>query len=368
MLYYLHKLAALGDGLGIFNVFQYHTFRALGGALTALLICLWVGPWTIRLLTRLKLGQPLRSKEEVHQLADLHSGKKGTPTMGGILIIVSVTLSCLLWSRPNNAYTWLVLFSLVYLGGIGFLDDYLKVTKKKSDGLPGRLKLIAQFLLAVVVTGFLILYPETHANSSKLYIPFLKTPLVEMGILSFFFFAVVIMGTSNAVNLTDGLDGLATGCTITVASVYSIFCYLAGNAKFAKYLFIPAVPGASELTVFCAALVGASLGFLWWNCHPARVFMGDTGSLAIGGALGVVAICVHQELVLVIAGGVFVMEAGSVMLQVASFKLTGKRIFAMSPLHHHFELKGWNESTVTIRFWILSILFALLALATLKLR
>jgi phospho-N-acetylmuramoyl-pentapeptide-transferase len=203
----------------------------------------------------------------------------------------------------------------------------------------------------------------------KLYIPFWKHPLVDMMIIpALLFFALVITGASNAVNLTDGLDGLAIGCTITVATVYAIFCYVAGNAKFAAYLFIPPVIGADELTVFCTGLVGASLGFLWWNCHPAKVFMGDTGSLAIGGALGVVAICVHQELALVIAGGVFVMEAGSVLIQVASFKTTGKRVFAMSPIHHHFELKGWNESTVTIRFWILSILFALLALATLKLR
>ncbi len=218
------------------------------------------------------------------------------------------------------------------------------------------------------MTAFLSFYPETKDSALKLYIPFLKTPLVAMGVFGFFFFALVIMGASNAVNLTDGLDGLASGCTVTVGSVYAIFCYLAGNAKFAKYLFIPAVTGAGELTVFCAALVGASLGFLWWNCHPAKVFMGDTGSLAIGGALAVVAICVHQELVLVIAGGVFVMEAASVILQVAWFKSTGKRLFAMSPIHHHFELRGWNESTVTIRFWILSILFALLALSTLKLR
>lgn len=370
MLYYLHKLAGLGEGLGFLNVFQYHTIRALGAAVTSLLICIWVGPAAIRILTRLKLGQPLRSKEEVHKLADLHSSKKGTPTMGGILILASVTISALLWCRPTNPYVWLVLISMLYLGGIGFLDDYLKVTKKKSDGMAGRQKLVAQFMLAALVTACLKFNPETAEHASKLYIPFWKQPLVEMGLfLGFLFFALVIMGSSNAVNLTDGLDGLAAGCTVTVASVYAIFTYVAGNAKFARYLLIPYVPGASELTVFCAALVGASLGFLWWNCHPAKVFMGDTGSLAIGGALAVIAICVHQELVLVIAGGVFVMEAGSVLLQVGWFKATGgKRLFAMSPIHHHFELRGWNESTVTIRFWILSILFALLALSTLKLR
>lgn len=369
MLYYLHMLSNAYEGLGFLNVFQYHTLRALGAALTALLICILAGPKTIRILTRLKLGQPLRSKEEVHKLADLHSSKKGTPTMGGILILIAVTVSTLLWCRLNNPYVWLVLVSMLYLGGIGFLDDYMKVTKKKSAGMAGRQKLIAQFMLAALVTACLKYNPETSEQAMKLYIPFWKQPLVEMGLLAFFFFAVVIMGSSNAVNLTDGLDGLAAGCTVTVGTVYAIFCYVAGNAKFAPYLFIPYVSGASELTVFCAALVGASLGFLWWNCHPAKVFMGDTGSLAIGGALGVIAICVHQELALVIAGGVFVMEAGSVLLQVAWFKSTGgKRLFAMSPIHHHFELRGWNESTVTIRFWILSILFALLALSTLKLR
>jgi phospho-N-acetylmuramoyl-pentapeptide-transferase len=270
-----------------------------------------------------------------------------------------------------NKLFWLVLGSMLYLGFIGFADDYEKVAKKNSKGIRAWQKLSAQALLA----GFVFLYlsypwPSSYSGEwNRLYIPFLKSAVVvDMGVLTVAFFAVVVMGASNAVNLTDGLDGLAIGCTISVTLTYAIFCYVAGNAKLATYLILPLVSGAGELAVFCAALVGAGLGFLWFNCHPARLFMGDTGSLAIGGVLGVIAICVHQELLLIIAGGVFVLEAGSVLLQVASFKLTGKRIFAMSPLHHHFELKGWDESTVTVRFWIMSLIGAMAALATLKLR
>jgi phospho-N-acetylmuramoyl-pentapeptide-transferase len=369
MLYYLHGLATSYDWAGPFRLFYYSTFRAMGAALTALLFCLFFGPASIRMLTRLKLGQPLRGRAEVHKLADLHSSKKGTPTMGGLLILAAVALSTLLWARPTNMYIWLVLGAFLWLGAVGFADDYLKVAKKKSDGLPGRAKLAAQFLLGLAVTLILTLNPDTTAAARQLDLPFWKEPLIlDMAGGTLILFSLVVMGSSNAVNLTDGLDGLATGCTITVALTYAIFCYVAGNSEIAAYLRFPNIRGASELVIFCAALMGASLGFLWYNCHPAQVFMGDTGSLAIGGALGVVAICISQELLLVLAGGVFVMEAGSVLLQVASFKLTGKRIFAMSPLHHHFELRGWNESTVTIRFWILSLGFALLALSSLKLR
>jgi phospho-N-acetylmuramoyl-pentapeptide-transferase len=258
---------------------------------------------------------------------------------------------------------------MLFLGFIGFADDYEKVAKKNSKGIRGWQKLAAQLLLAIFVFVYLRYNADFPGASSRLYIPFMKTPVVvDMGVLAVVFFALVVMGTSNAVNLTDGLDGLAIGCSISVALTYAIFCYVAGNARLATYLFLPPVSGGGDLAVFCAALVGSGLGFLWFNCHPARVFMGDTGSLALGGVLGVIAICVHQELALIIAGGVFVLEAGSVMIQVASFKLTGKRVFAMSPLHHHFELKGWNESTVTVRFWIMSLVAALLALATLKLR
>ena len=366
MLYYLNYFSS---HWGPLNVFRYETFRAMAAALTALMLSLAMGPKTIVLLTRLKLGQPLRLKSEVRELADLHSNKKGTPTMGGILILFTVTISSLLWCDPANKLFWLVLGSMLYLGFIGFADDYEKVAKKNSKGIRGWQKMAAQALLAIFVFLFLSYTSNYPGEWNRLYIPFLKSAVVvDMGVLTVLFFGLVIMGTSNAVNLTDGLDGLAIGCSISVALTYAIFCYVAGNAKLATYLILPLVSGAGELAVFCAALVGAGLGFLWFNCHPARVFMGDTGSLALGGVLGVIAICVHQELLLIIAGGVFVLEAGSVLLQVASFKLTGKRIFAMSPLHHHFELKGWDETTVVVRFWIMSLIGAMAALATLKLR
>jgi phospho-N-acetylmuramoyl-pentapeptide-transferase len=372
MLYYLYYFSA---DWGPFNVFRYETFRAMAAALTAFMLSLAMGPKTIVLLTRLKLGQPLRQKSEVRELADLHSSKKGTPTMGGILILFTVTISSLLWCDPMNKLFWLVLGSMLFLGFIGFADDYEKVAKKNSKGIRGWQKMAAQGLLALFVCIYLNYFVSSYSDGwshewNRLYIPFLKSAVViNMGtILTVIFFGLVITGTSNAVNLTDGLDGLAIGCTISVALTYAIFCYVGGNAKLATYLLLPLVSGAGELAIFCAAMVGAGIGFLWFNCHPARVFMGDTGSLAIGGVLGVIAICIHQELLLIIAGGVFVLEAGSVMLQVASFKLTGKRIFAMSPLHHHFELKGWDETTVVVRFWIMSLVGAMAALATLKLR
>jgi phospho-N-acetylmuramoyl-pentapeptide-transferase len=374
MLYYLYFLSG-HQGLGALNVFRYETFRAMAAALTALMLSLAMGPKAIVLLTRLKLGQPLRLKSEVRELADLHSAKKGTPTMGGILILASVAISTILWCDPVNRLVWLVLGSMLYLGFIGFADDYEKVAKKNSKGIRAWQKMAAQGLLAIFVFLYLTYFNTSYLSGfegewNRLYIPFVKSSMYfDMGIVTtFIFFGLVITGASNAVNLTDGLDGLAIGCTISVALTYAIFCYVAGNIRLSTYLLLPFVSGAGEIAVFCAALVGAGLGFLWFNCHPARMFMGDTGSLAIGGVLGVIAISVHQELLLVIAGGVFVLEAGSVMLQVASFKLTGKRIFAMSPLHHHFELKGWDETQVVVRFWIMSLIGAMAALATLKLR
>jgi len=280
-----------------------------------------------------------------------------------------VFLSSVLWARVDNRFVWLVLFSMVYLGVLGFMDDYLKVTKKKTDGIPGRVKLFFQIALACIVTAVFLTSPLIEVQARSLYVPFIKSPVItNMSWFTILFFALVITGSSNAVNLTDGLDGLAIGCTITVAFAYALLAYAAGNFRIAEYLQVPFYPFTGELTVVCSALVCAGLGFLWFNCHPAKVFMGDTGSLAIGGAVGVVAICCKQELLLAVVGGVFVIEAVSVILQVLSFQLTGRRIFAMSPLHHHFELIGWKENTVIVRFWIVSAIFALMGLATLKLR
>ena len=366
MMFYLHFLSDRFKG---FNVFYYVTFRAVIAAITAFALSLLFGNYIIRKLISLKIGQPIRTAAEVRRLAELHGGKAGTPTMGGVLIIGSVFVASVLWARPDNPFIWLAVSCMVALGLLGFIDDYLKVTKRKSDGINGRLKLLFQVLLAGIVTAFFLLNPLIEVQARSLYLPFFKLPvIVNMGVFTFFFFALVIVGASNAVNLTDGLDGLAIGCTITVAFAYALLSYAAGNFRIAQYLQVPFYPYSGELAVFCAALVGAGLGFLWFNCHPAKVFMGDTGSLAIGGAIGVVAICCKQELLLAVVGGVFVLEAVSVILQVLSFKLTGKRLFAMSPIHHHFELSGWKESTVIVRFWILSIVFALLGLATLKLR
>jgi phospho-N-acetylmuramoyl-pentapeptide-transferase len=289
--------------------------------------------------------------------------------MGGVLIIGTVFFASVLWARPDNPFVWLALFSMVYLGALGFVDDYLKVTKKHSAGISGRLKLVFQLGLACIVAAVFLTNPLIEVQARSLYLPFFKIPVVtNMGWLTIVFFAFIIVGSSNAVNLTDGLDGLAIGCTITVAFAYGLLSYAAGNFRIADYLQVPFYPYTGELTVICSALTGAGLGFLWFNCHPAKVIMGDTGALAIGGVIGVIAICCKQELLLAVVGGVFVLEAASVILQVLSFRLTGKRIFAMSPLHHHFELRGWKENTVIVRFWILSAICALLGLATLKLR
>ena len=366
MMYYLHKLS---DQFGGFNVFSYVTFRAVAAAVTAFAVSLLFGNTVIRKLISLKVGQPIRSAEEVRHLAELHGPKQGTPTMGGVIIIGAVFVSSVLWARPDNRFVWLVLFTMICLGALGFLDDYLKVTKRKTDGVSGRVKLLCQLALACVVTSVFLTSPLLEVQARSLYVPFVKAPVItNMGWFTLLFFALVIVGSSNAVNLTDGLDGLAIGCTITVAFAYALLAYAAGNFRIAEYLQVPFYPFTGELTVVCSALVGAGLGFLWFNCHPAKVFMGDTGSLAIGGMIGVVAICCKQELLLVVVGGVFVIEAVSVILQVISFQLTGRRIFAMSPIHHHFELRGWKENTVIVRFWILSAIFALLGLATLKLR
>jgi len=378
-MYYLYKLSLMRPDVDFFramNVFQYITLRALGAALTAFLLSLMCGNWVIRRLISLKLGQPIRTKEEVNKLFELHGAKAGTPTMGGVLMLGAVIISSLLWARPDNIAVWLLIFTLLYCGGLGFWDDYLKVSKKNSAGVSERTKLVAQGILALIVAAFFLLNPAIEVQAKALYVPFYKDPLIaNLGIVGAIgFFGLVIVGASNAVNLTDGLDGLAAGCTCTAAFAYAVLCYVCGHVTISSYLQIPFYPFAGELTVICMALVGASFGFLWFNCHPAKMFMGDTGSLAIGGMLGVTAICTKQEMLLVVVGGVFVIEAVSVLIQRTWFKITkkrygeGRRVFLMSPLHHHFELKGWKENTVIVRFWILSIMFAFLGLATLKLR
>lgn len=376
MMYYLYKLSESGaEWAKAFNVFQYITFRAVAAAMTAFLLCILFGHRVIRKLISMKIGQPVRTAEEVHRLFELHGKKAGTPTMGGVLLHGSLIVSSLIWARPDNPAVWLVVFVVLACGGLGFWDDYLKVAKKNSAGASERTKMIGQVLVAGVVAAFFLLNPATDVQARALYVPFYKLPIIEnLSWWTIAFFAVVIVGASNAVNLTDGLDGLAAGCTATSAFAYGVIAYAAGNVKVAQYLQIPYYPLAGELSVLCMALVGASIGFLWFNAHPARVFMGDTGSLAIGGFLGVVAICCKQELLLVLVGGVFVIEATSVLIQRFVFKITkklkgeGRRVFRMAPIHHHFELQGWPENVVIVRFWILSFFFALLALATLKLR
>ncbi len=370
MLYYLHLLKDHSDFFEILNIFQYQTFRAAGAALTAFLVSVLLGNKVILKLTSLKVGQPIRTKEEVHRLAELHGIKTGTPTMGGILIVGTVLFSVLLWARISNPFIQTLIFVTITMGLLGFVDDYRKVMKKNSVGVRGKAKLLVQFAVALIAIGYLYLLPETSAYIRQLFIPSVKFPIfADMGVLTLVLLPLVIVGASNAVNLTDGLDGLASGCTVTTGLAYAALTYVAGHQVIAKeYLFVPFHPSAGEVSIFCAALVGSALGFLWFNCHPARVFMGDTGSLSIGGMLGMIAICCKQELLLIVVGFVFVMEAMSVILQVASFKLTGRRIFKMSPIHHHFELLGWEESKVINRFWIISIISAMLGLMTLKIR
>ena len=371
------------------NLFQYVTFRAATAGLLAFILSVIFGPRVIRKLISLKVGQPIRTAEEVHKLAELHGGKIGTPTMGGVLIIGSVLVATLVCARPLNPFIAVCACSMAACGLLGFCDDYKKVKEKKSDGISSRRKLGWQVFIALVAASFIYFKTEisgfgataqqlseglagyrlgkTPIEVGAICFPLFKVPIINLGWLIIPFFAFVIVGCSNAVNLTDGLDGLATGVTISVALSYAVLAYLAGHFYMAtEYLVIPHNRYISELAIFLMALVGAGFGFLWFNCHPAKVFMGDTGSLAIGGALGTAAACSKQELLLIIIGGVFVMEAMSVILQVGSFKLRKKRIFKMSPIHHHFELLGWHENQVIIRFWIISIMLALFGLALLK--
>ena len=384
MFYYLSQMpqwlvdnghAAWADWLSFLRVFQYITFRTAGAALTALLLSWWLGPKIIAKLKQLKFSQQYEDKAEAAGGLEARINKKGTPSMGGVMIVLTLDITALLWARWNE-FLALTLMSVVVLAALGFYDDWVKLTKQDKAGIHSKVKLIVQIGLGL----FIALYLWNHQSMSdlvkKLMVPFYPEAVdfAGAGIVGLLITVAAIVGSSNAVNLTDGLDGLAIGCTLIVAFVFIILTYIAGNVNTAEYLHVPYVEGAGELTVFCAAMIGAGLGFLWFNCHPAQVFMGDTGSLASGGSLGVIAVLIHQPFVLVIAGGVFILEAMSVMIQTGWFKYTrrkygeGRRVFLMAPLHHHFEKKGWHESQVVARFYILGILFAVLALSTLKLR
>ncbi len=359
MLY--HLLYPLHTSFIGFNVFRYITFRCIGGAVTAFIIMLILGPIFIRAMQKFQIGQVVRDDGP-----ESHLVKQGVPTMGGLLIILSITCSTLLWARLDSPLVWLTLFTILYFGMIGAYDDYRKIAKKNSKGLSARGKLFMQVAGASVV-GFFIYFHSGY--DGHLSIPFFKNLYPDLGLLYILFALVVIVGASNAVNLTDGLDGLAAGPIVISAAVYLVFSYLAGHAILSEYLQISHVHGGGEVAIFCGAIVGGCLGFLWFNAYPAEIFMGDVGSLALGGSLGAVAIIIKQEILLAIVGGIFVMEAMSVIMQVGYFKLTsGKRIFLMAPFHHHFEKKGWHEPKVVVRFWIVSIILGLFALATLKLR
>ncbi|MGR9114174.1 MAG: phospho-N-acetylmuramoyl-pentapeptide-transferase [Gammaproteobacteria bacterium] len=359
LLYLTDYLMTLDSG---FRVFQYLTLRAILGALTALIISFIIGPVMIRKLTSRKIGQSVRADGPKS-----HFDKAGTPTMGGTLILVAIAVSTLLWSNLSNRYVWVILLVTMGFGIIGFVDDYRKVMQGNSDGLSAKAKYFWQSLIGMAAAVFLFMSSTVPAET-QFIVPFFKDVGIDMGwfyiVLTYF----VIVGTSNAVNLTDGLDGLAIMPAVMVAAGLGVFAYLSGHVEFSKYLAIPFLPQSGELIVFCAALVGSGLGFLWFNAYPAMVFMGDVGALALGGALGVLAVLVRQEIVLVIMGGIFVLETVSVIIQVASFKTTGKRVFRMAPIHHHFELKGWPEPRVIVRFWIITFILVLIGLSTLKLR
>ncbi len=358
---FYHLLYPLHTTFSVFNVFRYITFRTIYASLTAFLICFFLGPWMIRRLAQLQIGQYIR--EDGPQS---HLGKAGTPTMGGVLIIVAMVTATLLWSNLTNVFVWIALLSTVGFGAIGFADDYLMQIKKRNLGLTVRGKFCLQVALALVIGLLVYLSPEFP---TRVTIPFFKQASPNLGWGYVIFAALVITATSNAVNLTDGLDGLAIGPMVVASATYMFFAYVAGHARIADYLQLFYVAGSGEITVFCGAMAGAGLGFLWFNAHPAQIFMGDTGSLSLGATLGTVAVVTKQEILLVLVGGLFVIEALSVIFQVGFFKMThGRRIFRMAPLHHHFELKGWAESKVIVRFWIIAIVLALMSLSTLKLR
>lgn len=359
MLYLAEMLQSLDPA---FSVFQYLTLRAILGALTALVLSFLIGPMMIRKLTEYKVGQAVRDDGP-----ESHLKKAGTPTMGGALILVSISVSTLMWGDLTNHYLWAVLLVTLGFGVIGWIDDYKKVVYQDPKGLSARAKFLGQSLVAAVAVG-VVYSMATLPAETELIFPFFKDLVFDLGLLYLPLAWVVVVGSSNAVNLTDGLDGLAIMPTVLVGGALGVFAYLSGHAEFAHYLSIPSLPASGELVVFCGALVGAGLGFLWFNAYPAMVFMGDVGALALGAALGMVAVLVRQELVLLIMGGIFVLETVSVMIQVASYKLTGKRVFRMAPIHHHFELKGWPEPRVIVRFWIITFILVLVGLASLKIR
>lgn len=353
-------LAPYADEWAFLNLFKYLTFRTGGAIMTALLICFIFGPKIIRMLkVRQKKGQPIREDGPESHIIE----KAGTPTMGGFMILLGLIVSTLLWADLSNEYVWICLIVTTVFGAIGFADDYIKVSRHSSNGLSGKVK----FLLEAIVVGGIAVW-LAEINGPTLAVPILKDVIINLGIFYIPFVIFVIVGAGNAVNLTDGLDGLATMPVIIAAGAFGLISYLVGNAVFSEYLQITPVPGAGELAIFCGAIIGAGLGFLWFNAPPAMIFMGDTGSLALGGALGSVAVVTKHEIVLAIVGGLFVLETVSVIVQVASFKLTGKRVFRMAPIHHHYEKKGWAEPTIVIRFWIISVILALIGLATLKVR
>ncbi len=345
-----------------FNLFQYLTFRSILGVLTALMISLMVGPWMIRYLSKYNIGQSIRDDGP-----ESHFSKAGTPTMGGALILVAIIISTLLWSDLSSRFVWVVLFVTAGFGIIGWIDDYKKIALGNSKGLSSRQKYLWQSVIGLTA-ALILFYTAKMPIETQLIVPFIKSLVFDLGWMYVVLAYFVIVGSSNAVNLTDGLDGLAILPTVLVGGALGVFAYVTGNSNFAGYLGIPYIPGVGEMVVFCGALVGAGLGFLWFNTYPAQVFMGDVGALALGAALGVIAVIVRQELVLFIMGGIFVVETVSVILQVASYKLTGRRIFRMAPLHHHFELKGWPEPRIIVRFWIITLILVLIGLASLKVR
>ena len=375
MFYLLHHLTRISDAFGPFNVFRYVNFRAVMAAVTAMLLSICLGPKVIGWLQSLKMREEVGSDADLAKLSALRKGKSETPSMGGILIVLTVTSSSLLWCNPQVKFVWVSLFCLLWLAVLGLHDDYLKAVKKQRQGLSAWRKLAGQIILGVLVAAWMWFDPDTSRLVRELWLPFVKKPLiVDIGLVVTALIVLIIVASANAVNLTDGLDGLAIGCTITAAAALGILAYVADQKHWATYLHVSHLQNAGELTIFCAALVGAGVGFLWFNCHPAQVFMGDTGSLALGGALGIVAVLIQQPFTLIIIGGVFVVEAASVIMQTSYFKWTkrrygaGQRIFLMTPLHHHFQLKGWDENKVVVRFWILALIFALIGLGTLKVR